>query len=342
MKDIVKCIFGLVGSRQVLMFLIMTSVLYLVIETAGLFRAEPASTREILHSTPARVISILFAVNSVIASVFVIFSKAVKRKAAVLLFLLSIPVMVAGLWTSMYTRFEGKAIRSQGQVFNAFRSDYVPRSLYRMRYSLLPSVGMHFGEPEITHSADMKEIEKIEAVISYAGRTTGGKILGGRLSSRWPMISDWTLIQITDFGYEIKYTLMSPGEDVLEKRYFDMKLFPIGSEGSIEPAFLGYVFYVRCYPDYVEKDEHADTLSLYVKNPACNLRIVRNKDIVFNGILKPEKKLRFDNYVISLTELRPWIEVTLTRDLGLPVTAGGMLIMIIGAPLMVRRKRDDE
>jgi hypothetical protein len=340
MKDIIKGIVRLIGGRALLIFLTLTFTGYMLFELWGLFRLEPATLREVFHSIPSKILSMFFAVNAVAGILNVCMNRSLKRQIGSVLFFLSLILLVAGLWVSVYTRFEGKIIRSPWQTFNAFPSDYIQRSLYHTRYSDLPQVGLTFDKPEISTTPDLKKIKKIDIAVTYAGRTTGGKILRGRLSSLWPFISDWTLLRITDFGYQIKYVLYDLNEKVLQSRYFDMKLFPPGAEESFETVFLGYVFYVRCYPDYVDRGGKSETVSPYPNNPACNLRIVRNKDIVYNGLLKPEGKVRFDNSIIALPDLQIWVEVEFVRDFGLPIAAAGLVLLVIGVVLIMVRKTD--
>jgi hypothetical protein len=118
-----------------------------------------------------------------------------------------------------------------------------------------------------------------------------------------------------------------------------MKLFPPGAEETYEAAYLGYIFYVRCYPDYVDRDGQPETVSPYPENPACNLRIVRNKDIVYSGLLRPEGKVRFDNTIISLPDVQMWVEVEFVRDFGLPIAAAGLVLLISGVVLMSIREK---
>jgi hypothetical protein len=339
MKEIIKGIIHLIGGRDLLIFLTLTFTGYMVFELWGLFRLEPASIREVFHSIPSKILGILLAVNAAAGILTVCMNRSLKRQIGSVLFFLSLIILAAGLWVSAYTRFEGKIIRSPGQTFNAFPSDYIQRSLYHTRYSDLPQVGLTFGKAEISTTPDMNKIKKINIAVSYAGRTTRGKILKGRLSSRWPFISDWALLRITDFGYQIRFVLYDLNEKVVESRYRDMKLFPPGAEETYEAAYLGYIFYVRCYPDYVDRDGQPETVSPYPENPACNLRIVRNKDIVYSGLLRPEGKVRFDNTIISLPDVQMWVEVEFVRDFGLPIAAAGLVLLISGVVLMSIREK---
>jgi hypothetical protein len=338
MKELIKSIFRFIGGKDLLIFLTITLALYIIIEKTGLFRIESASLRQIFHSTPSKIISILFVLNALSGLCVVLFHKTIKSKIGYILFFIAIVMLSTGLWTSAFTRFEGKSKVIEGGSFTAFPTQYIQETLYMRQRSDMPQVGFTILEIKPELSDDKLKLKKVTTDVLYSSRTTG-KVLNGELSSGWPLISDWTLLRITDFGYTVHYKLMDLQERELEKRDINMKLFPPGAEEFFDVMFLGYMFHVRLYPDYVDNDGKPGTLSAYPRNPVFILRVVRNKDIVFNDTLTTTEKLRFDNQVIAMPEVKMWVEVSLTRDLGLPVAASGIVLMLAGVTLMVRRKK---
>lgn len=331
MKEKVNNFFSLMARREFLLLLVFTLSFYFLIERSGLFRSEAASLREIFHSMPVRVLSVLFAINAMAGASIVYSASGGLRRAGTLLFYLSVLILVAGLWTSIFTRFEGRFIRAEGKSFSAFWSDYIQSTLYGSQF--LPQVGFTFHKVRPEASADGKRIERISADVSYSSRTSGG-IIDTAISSDFPFISDWTAATFTDFGYLVKFVLYDLNEKELEHSFHYMKLFPPGAEDYTEAMFLGYLFYIRCYPDYVDINGQPGTKSPYPNNPVFNLRIVRNKDIVYNGLIKPHEKVRFDKVVVSFPEVKMWVEMSMVRDLGLPVAAGGILLMVLGVGMM--------
>src|SRR6266567_3161683 len=109
-----------------------------------------------------------------------------------------------------------------------------------------------------------------------------------------------------------------------------MKLFPAGKEDFFKSYLLPYSFFLKLYPDYQATGGHAATQSPYLKNPLFHLRLTRNKDIVYDDMLKPTEHLRFEEFVLSLPEVRMWVEMSFVRDLGLPVAVAGLLLMLSG------------
>jgi hypothetical protein len=339
MKELIKSMLRLIGGRDVLIFLTITFAFYAVVEKTGIFRVEPSSMRQVFHSVPVKIFSILIALNALTGMVFTALNREIKRKAGFILFSLSLVFLTAGIWVSAQTCFEGRTQIVEDNSFTAFPTQYIKETLYMMENAKMPQVGLTVTDIRPELSGEKDKLKEVTAGVLYTSRTTD-KIHRGTLSSKWPLITDWTLVRIADFGYSVHYILMDLGEKQLENREVNMKLFPPGAEEFFDVMFMGYMFHVRLYPDYVDNDGRPDSVSAYPENPVFNLRIVRNKDIVFNGLLEPTNKLRFDNNVITLPGVKMWIEVELVRDLGLPIAAAGMFLMVIGAVLMGRKKNN--
>ncbi len=339
MKESLNKFLRSTGNKVFLQLLITIFTFYIFFERAGIFRLEPSSYREIFFSFPSRVLSIFLLINAVAGLITILLDKRKIPKAGSVLFYLSIIVLVAGLWTSIYTRFEGNAIRAEGQTFDSISANYIRQSLHVPKHVRAPNFSMTITKLRPEPSPDMKKIKKVTADLIYAGKTLSGKTLKPQLSSSVPFISDWMFIRITDFGYAPKYVLYDTNESPLESHYVYYKLFPPGAEDHFETMFLGYLFYVQCYPDYIEKDGKPWTLSADLNNPVFNLRIVRNKDIVYNGLLKPSEKVRFDNVIIGIPEVRMWVEISIVRDPGIFVAGLGLLLLIAGTGILMVRKR---
>lgn len=327
-----------IGGREVMLSLVLLFFFYALIEKTGLFRTEPASFREIFHSLPIRIISLLLLIVVLANLICIIKAKGMPGRTGRVLFLVSLALFVAAIWTSIFTRFEGKTVKAESQSFNAFPTDYIPGTVYAGRFSQFPQVGITLLGLKPRSGAGARTLDRVDADILYAGKTTHG-ILQKTFSSDRPLVSDWSLITITDFGYMTKYVLYDQKERELESNVNFMKLYPPGAEDYFTTMFLGYVFYLQCFPDYTDDHGKPGSITAYPKNPVFNMRIVRNKDIVYNGLLKPTEKIRFDNVVIAVPEVKMWVEITFVRDLGLPVAAAGIVLLIAGTVLILINKK---
>jgi len=311
---------------------------YLLVERIGVFRVLPATWREALHSLPSLVLSLVVVLLSLGQMIAVLRGPSGRERTGRLLLCGGVILLAAGLWVSYLTRFEGRTLRAEGESFNAFPGEYVRESVFQARYARFPHVGISLLALEPSIADDPSTLREVAARILYAGQTTS-TVRQRTLSSRWPLLTDWTFIWITDFGYQLTYVLSDRSERVLESNTVYQKLYPPGAEEYFRTQYLGYLFYVRCYPDYRDKAGRPATLTAEPRNPMFNLRIVRNKDIVYNGLLSPSEKVRFDNAVISIPDVRMWVELRIVRDLGLPVAAAGVLLLTVGALLLYGKGR---
>ena len=338
MNNTGKRTIGFLGGKEFLVVLVSIFACYLVIEKTGLFRTEAASFREIFHSVPVRVLSVFLSLNTLFGLFAAITARRGKKKNGPILFFIAIIVLVSALWCSIFTRFEGRAIRMEGASFDGFKQDYIQSTLYTARYAKLPELGILIRKIIPVPSADLGRLNGVSADIEYAGRTTGN-ILKGRLSAFWPFVSDWTAVTITDFGYVSTYVLYDLNENILESSPVYMRLFPPGREDYFEVMFVGYIFSVRLYPDVIEQRGAYTTQSVEPNNPLYLLRIVRNKDIAYNGPVKPDEKLKFDNVIISLGKPDMWVELSFVRDFGLPLATLGVLLLLVAVIILLAEQK---
>ncbi|MDH3976637.1 MAG: hypothetical protein OEV42_20430 [Deltaproteobacteria bacterium] len=331
-------------GKEALYFLILTLVFFIIAEKAAIFRFEPAGYREIFHSTAALILSLFFFLYAFIQSVILIrHSRGIIRLGG-LFFQFAIILLCTSLWVSNYSRFEGKFVRMQGQTFNGFKKDYLPQTVYLGKKAKFAHMGVTIKKITPYPASTVNKLDKVTADIIYQSRTSKGLVYK-TFSSKMPFFTDWSFVSISDFGYAPRYVLLDNEEKEVESNYLYKKLYPPGKEDSFEFYFLGYVLYLQCFPDFVDVDGKAASKSAELKKPVFNLRIARNKDIVYNGLIRTDEKIRFDNIRMAFPEVRYWIEVSIVRDFGLPVLAVAFLFLLVGVVLLWidgRRKRSCE
>ncbi|NIP95376.1 MAG: hypothetical protein GWO24_18800 [Akkermansiaceae bacterium] len=250
-----------------------------------------------------------------------------------MIFLLSVVLIAAGLWTSVYTHFEGDVIRAEGQSFSGFPNEYVPETMFTASPRALPQIGMTILNVRPQETGRDLSLAGVLVNVLFGGRTSE-RVLERTLDSSRPLFSDWTFVSVTDFGYAVDYALLNPSERELESQTLSLGTYPPGAEDVFEAVFMGYQFHVSVFPDYVEQDGKPGTRSLELNNPVYRVRIVRNKDIVYEGVMPPGLKLRFDNTVLTFREPSRWVRFRFVRDLGIPVAASGALCLLLGVAFL--------
>ena len=331
-----KLLYYLTGKEFLILSVISLAMFY-GLQKAGLFAEPPLSDMLILHGLAARILCSIIGVNALFGIIRLY--KEEKAYAGAVLFYMSLIVFAVAVWVSFYTRFEGRSLKAEGQSFGAFYGQFVPQTRHTAKYSKLPQIGLTLLKisPEMT--SDVKRLKNISIDVLYTGKGLQ-QVKETKITNKMPFFLDWTFISITDIGYAVKYQLKDQKGMNLEDDIMFLKLFPPGTaEDYFETMFLGYLFNVRIYPDYADKGGIPTTLSAYLKNPVYNIRIVRNKDIVYNGLVKQEETVRFDRTAISLPRARLWVELTFVRDLGIPFALAGILLMITGLTLMALKKQ---
>ncbi|MCK5236614.1 MAG: hypothetical protein KAR06_06475, partial [Deltaproteobacteria bacterium] len=111
----------------------------------------------------------------------------------------------------------------------------------------------------------------------------------------------------------------------------------VANETSIEDIFeipkTEYTLYTRFFPDIFEKDGQYSTVTKYIKNPAFGIKITHKRDPftnVWSGIVRMGEKAEFEGFVLDFSELKPIVEVLVTKD---PTYAGiviGWIIIVAG------------
>jgi hypothetical protein len=230
-------------------------------------------------------------------------------------------LLISGLWASYLTRFSGELILTEGQTFYSGHDDYIRETFYRGRFSRVPDIGMKLENIIPSFSNDSTHVDGLKSTFQLISKdkADSGDI---NLTDGFPKIIDGTFFTIGDFGYSVRYALKSEEGRLLDSSFIYMKLFPPGSEDNFR-LLSPLTYYVRYYPGGAEEENE----------PHIGLRIVRNKDIVFNDKVKLSEEVSYENSRISFEEVRMWTRLSITHDRGvIPALCGiilGLLLLVI-------------
>ncbi|MEF9427487.1 MAG: hypothetical protein L0956_10115, partial [Candidatus Mariimomonas ferrooxydans] len=125
------------------------------------------------------------------------------------------------------------------------------------------------------------------------------------LTDGLPRLIGGVWFQLKDFGYSPRYALKAKDGRVLGSSFMYMRLFPPGSEDYFR-LLSPLTYYLRYYPE----GRHDRT------EPLFRLRVVRNKDIVYNGDISVSEEASFENSRLSVEEVRMWTRLSIKRDWG--------------------------
>jgi hypothetical protein len=233
------------------------------------------------------------------------------------IYVTAVMLLIAGLWLSYFTRFSGEAVVTEGQTFYSGHRDYVPETMYRGLFAQVPDIGLKLDEliPEI--SRDQKDLKGLKGTFSLFSANSDGK-RDVVISSGLPSFLDGAFFRIRDMGYSPRYVLKSDKGRILDSSFVFMKLFPPGSEDNFR-LLSPLTYYIRYYPDGTENLDESHLA----------LRIVRNKDIVFNDTVRLSEDAVFEKNRISFDEVRTWTRLSIKRDWGEVVALAGLLLGLL-------------
>lgn len=91
---------------------------------------------------------------------------------------------------------------------------------------------------------------------------------------------------------------------------------------------------VEMFPDYYEENGAHKTRGSYPNNPVLFVEVERDGKVIGRGFLHKNKAVIFDSYSLEFIELKYWLELVVSKDMGVPVIMAGFLFMALG--LLVR------
>jgi len=230
------------------------------------------------------------------------------------LLVLTVILLISGLWASYLTRFSGEVVLTEGQTIQSGQNVYVPATLYRGRFSTVPDVGITLNKIIPSFSSDGTEIRGLRGEFTFIkkDRETPEEFV---LTSRLPKLIGESWYGMKEYGYSPRYTLKSKVGRILDSSFMFMKLFPHGSEDNLR-LLSPLTYHVRYYPEGKED----------IKEPLIGLRIVRNKDVVFNSTVKLSEDVAFENSRISFDEVRQWSKLVIHHDPGAFLYIPGVIL----------------
>jgi hypothetical protein len=230
---------------------------------------------------------------------------------------IAVLLLISGVWLSYLTRFSGEVVLTEGQTFYSGHREYIPETLYRGRFASVPDIGLKLDELVPTVSKDQMNLKGLRGKFSIIA-TGSDKQREVVITNGLPTILDSTFFRIKNMGYSPRYELKSKEGKFLDSSFMFMKLFPPGSEDNFR-LLSPLTYYVRYYPNGKED----------IEEPLIALRIVRNKDIVFNGNIKVSEDAVFESSRISFEAVRMWTILSISHDPGVLLYIPGLILAFL-------------
>ncbi len=244
------------------------------------------------------------------------------------LFHFSAIVILAGAVTSLWTKFDGNILLTEGQSFSGNTGEYA--SIQRSPYFAFPA-------PDFTLTLQ-KFRPTYGAVPIYVS-----DVAIERNGSRIPeAVRDFHALSYGGYAFYQKGHGFSPSFLVRDRwggvvfQSFVSFRSGIGPDGEVqyEDYFqipgAGLEVRGRLYPDLVAAKDSITTKSVLPVNPGIDIRIKKNGEEVYQGILMRGQSIELDGFSLAFQDLRYWSEFRVVRDPGVPVIYLGFIIGALG------------
>ena len=104
-------------------------------------------------------------------------------------------------------------------------------------------------------------------------------------------------------------------------------------EDSFEIPEAGLILYTRFFPDVYRKGRTYRTLSLIPRDPAFGIKVATKKDPfrdIWKGVLRVGEKATFQGMTLEFRELKPVVEVEITKDPSYYLVFAGWIMIVSG------------
>lgn len=242
------------------------------------------------------------------------------------LFHLSFALLVFGVITSHYLRFEGNLLVTEGQEFFGKDSEYLGFNFSSNLYRSLPDINFKVDrvQPEFWEGRLLFTDLKSE-IGSIDGQTWSDVV---RLSS--PKAFGSSQLQLKGFGYSPLFLVKGNKGEELDSAYVRLGIFPPGREDNFKFLRSKYQAFVKLYPDHFFQRKKIGTKTMNYRKPLYVVRIKKGSKTIFSGYLKPGQEAKFNGLSFSFPEMRNFAEFRVVRDLGFPVIVIGLILGAIG------------
>lgn len=245
-----------------------------------------------------------------------------------LLFHFSFLIILAGALVSVWTRFEGKIILTEGQTFKGHPNEYIavqrapfftPKPLgfqlalqkFKPLYGTVPKYISEVLIEEDNGEGNSETIRDFHA-LSYKGYTFYQK----------------------GHGFSPSFVLKDPRGRVIFQSFVAFKSHWEAEEVRYEDYLripgTGFEVEGRLYPDMVINDGKIKTKSPLPNNPVVEVNIKKWGKKVYQGAIKLDQGIKLGDFLFSFNDLRYWSGFRVVKDPGIPIIYAGFCAGVLG------------
>lgn len=328
------------GSGHVLIGTYLAS--YVMLQYSGVFGPVPAALMHVLHQWPALTGVAAFVLHGLAWgaarwSGHELSGGLRKRVTLSGLAYLGLLLVGAGILLSSVTRFEGSMALSEGQEASLTLEAYEAGTLYQRKFSKVPSGTLLVQEVE-PFPPDKSSSRGVHGATVLYRAAGGGEPRAFRIHSLLPARQDGFTFTTGSAGFAPHVFLFDRSGTRIDDFYAVMQLQPAGAEDAFRfDGIIPHTFFLRYYPNASLVPDAAGAARAK-SGPVFRVRIARNLDVVANQYAAPDETVFFDKLILSVGDVRKWIEVQVVRDPGMYLVWPGMLLTLCSAAVIAVRR----
>lgn len=296
--------------RYFYIFILSFATVFASLLLSGLFSSGRPAAVHVIYSIPLYMCSFAFLLTTFAHALFSSPGRILGR----LPILLSLSFLAAGYWMGGLMSYSLEAVVTEGQRIVMPGSEGVFRPVYVGKYARIPQITLTLNDLRPRTIPENEEaLSHVEARFMIQGQD--GSEINIELNSRNGFSIKGYRVSIKGLGYSPRYELKGSDGIVLDSSFVYLGLFPHGREDFFR-LLSPLTYYISYYPEAGDR-------------PYFNVRVVRNRDVVYNGQVPLGGGFDFENASMFFPEIRRWTKIRVDGNPGRPFLAMGLVMLLV-------------
>lgn len=241
-------------------------------------------------------------------------------------------LILAGVVLSSLLRFSGEALVLEGDTFWGEEKEYLRRPSYGLVQQTPPPISFKLDSITPGYWDNQLYFIRLDASVRYPGESPVNK---GIIRLNGGPAINGARVRLKEFGYFPEILVEKKG-DLIKKGVARMSLFPPGAEDILE--IDNYQMHVQVLPDPKLEDGRIGNMSMNLKEPVFLVKVVWLGRDIYRGALRKGEPVRFGDFSLTFTGLKPWVEIAVVKDPGEALVFSGFIIGIAGLVMRLLKK----
>jgi len=242
-----------------------------------------------------------------------------------LLFHVSFIFFLIGALLITYTRFSGKLVLTEGQVFDNDIGMFYQINRDPKILKMLPSLGLLVEEVKPVYENRIPTELAVSLSVKYWDDVEKEVLRVNEPVKKGPVS-----IIVNNIGVSPLFVMRDPSGEEIDGAYVSLSILNGKEDHFRLDLDVPYTFRVKLFPDYFVKDGKEMTRSIEMRNPAIHLIALKGGEEVYEGTIRLREHANIGRYTISFEDLRYWVEFIIVREYGKMPLMAGFLFAAVG------------